>query len=207
MKKLQLNFMLVILTLSFSISHAQSDDEKDPSTSKSKLYLGVGLGFAAAGGDIGDEVKTGLNLNFLNLGYRFSETWGATFNISSSGHVLKDNDAAAIGVAYFGIGPMYTVSLSESINWDIKPQYSFGMTGKIVSDDNIVDDIDYKGNGFVFGNSLVFGGGNKGFKFSIDLDYMSGKFNEAKYSGITVDIDEDNKLTNFKLGVGIRYNF
>ena len=84
MKKLQLNFMLVILTLSFSISHAQSDDEKDPSTSKSKLYLGVGLGFAAAGGDIGDELKTGLNLNFLNLGYRFSETWGATFNISSS---------------------------------------------------------------------------------------------------------------------------
>ena len=102
---------------------------------------------------------------------------------------------------------MYTVSLSESINWDIKPQYAFGMTGKFVSDDDIIDDIDYKGNGFIFGNSLVFGGGNKGFKFSIDLDYMSGKFNEAKYSGITIDIDEDNKLTNFKMGVGVRYNF
>ena len=190
-----------------SIGYSQSDDDNDSSVSQSKFYLGVGLGISVPGGDIGEDIKTGVNLNFLNLGYRFSETWGATFNISSSGHVSKDDDDLAIGIAYFGIGPMYTVSLSEKVSWDIKPQYAFNLSGAAEYDGSSITDGDFDGNGFVFGNSVVFGDGGKGFSFSVDLDYMSGKFTEYKTSGITIKYTEDNKITNFKLGVGIRYNF
>ena len=56
-------------------------------------------------------------------------------------------------------------------------------------------------------NSLVFGNGGKGFSFSVDLDFLTGKFTEVSGPGGTVEIDEDNSLANFKLGAGVRYNF
>ena len=61
--------ILTLITI-FTISLGYSQD--------SKFYLGVGLGFATAGGDVTDDLdlKTGLNINFLNTGYRFNETWG-----------------------------------------------------------------------------------------------------------------------------------
>lgn len=192
------NLLTFIMVMLVSIGYSQSE---------SKFYLGVGLGISTPGGDVGEDLKTGVNLNFLNLGYRFSETWGATFNLSSSGHVSKDDDDLAVGIAYFGIGPMYTVSLSEKVSWDIKPQYAFNLSGAVEYDGSSIADGDFDGNGFVFGNSVVFGDGGKGFCFSVDLDYMSGKFTEYKESGITIKYTEDNKITNFKLGVGIRYNF
>lgn len=195
-----------------SIGYSQSDDENDSSVSQSKFYLGVGLGLSVPGGDIGEDIKTGLNFNFLNLGYRFSETWGATFNFSSSGHISKDDEDVSVGIGYLGIGPMYTVNLSERVYWDIKPQYAFNLSAAFAADGSVSDDLTLqKGTGFVFGNSLVFGDGGKGFNFSIDLDYMSGKFKEITLLGVTVDIDDisgaQNAITNFKLGVGIRYNF
>ena len=200
------------MVMLLSIGYSQSDDENDSSVSQSKFYLGVGLGLSVPGGDIGEDIKTGLNFNFLNLGYRFSETWGATFNFSSSGHISKDDEDVSVGIGYLGIGPMYTVNLSERVYWDIKPQYAFNLSAAFAADGSVSDDLTLqKGTGFVFGNSLVFGDGGKGFNFSIDLDYMSGKFKEITLLGVTVDIDdisgEQNAITNFKLGVGIRYNF
>jgi hypothetical protein len=206
------NLFTIIMVMLVSIGYSQSDDENDSSVSQSKFYLGVGLGLSAPGGDNGEDIKTGLNFNFLNLGYRFSETWGATFNFSSSGHISKDDEDLSVGIGYLGIGPMYTVNLSERVYWDIKPQYAFNLGAAFAADGSVSDDVTLqKGTGFVFGNSLVFGDGGKGFNFSIDLDYMSGKFKEISVLGVTVDIDDisgaQDAITNFKLGVGIRYNF
>jgi hypothetical protein len=36
---------------------------------------------------------------------------------------------------------------------------------------------------------------------------MAGKFTEYSTPGGTFDIDDYNSLANFKLGVGVRYNF
>ena len=193
--------ILFVLILIFTISLGYSQD--------SKFYLGVGLGFATAGGDVADEfdLKTGLNINFLNTGYRFNETWGVTVNLSSSGHKIEDYDSA-VGVGAFSFGPMYSVSLG-SFSWDIKPQYAI-LSGVIRGDEAAaigLEDVEYSGNGFVFGNSLVFGNGGKGFSFSVDLDFLPGKFTEVSGPGGTVKIDEDNSLANFKLGAGVRYNF
>ena len=206
------NLFTFIMVMLVSIGYSQSDDDNDSSVSQSKFYLGVGLGMSSAkfAESEASDLKTGLNMNFLNLGYRFSETWGATFNLSSSGHIQKDDDTVAVGIAYLGIGPMYTVSLSERVYWDIKPQYAFNLTATTVEDGVSGDTVLEKGTGFVFGNSLVFGDGGKGFSFSIDLDYLSGNFKQVTDGGVSFDLDDldlDGGITNFKLGAGIRYNF
>ena len=199
MKKVLLLFAIV--TLSAMQSFAQD----------SKFYIGIGAGYASAGGDASDDVNAegGINLNFLNIGYRFNESWGLTANLGSSGHAIENTDSA-IGIGVFSFGPMYTVSLSESISWDLKPQYAASMKGVFSGDDASAigfDDLEYSGNGFMFGNSLVFGDGSKGFDFSIDLDYLMGKFTEVSGPGGSADIDEDNSFNSFKIGVGVRYNF
>jgi hypothetical protein len=61
------------------------------------------------------------------------------------------------------------------------------------------------GNGFLFGNSLVFGNCGSGFGFSLDFDYLLGSFNEGTLSGITIDNDEN--YNSLKIGIGLRYNF
>ena len=67
--------ILYTVTLIFTISLGYSQE--------SKAYLGVSLGMAIPGGDMGEDVKTGLDIGFLNFGYRFSEKWGATLNLVS----------------------------------------------------------------------------------------------------------------------------
>ena len=198
MKKVLL--LLAFVTLSAVQSFAQD----------SKFYIGIGAGYATVGGDSADGVSDGgINLNFLNTGYRFNESWGLTANLGSSGFAIDDTDSA-IGVGIFSFGPMYTISLSESIYWDLKPQYAASMKGVFRGDDveaTVLGDLEYSGYGFMFGNSLVFGDGSKGFDFSIDLDYFTGKWNEISVSGVSLDIDEENSINSFKIGVGVRYNF
>jgi hypothetical protein len=81
------------------------------------------------------------------------------------------------------------------------------MKAKYADDSGAIDDVELSGNAFIFANSLVFGDGGSGFAFSIDLDYLSGKFTELEVLGDSVDIDDENKMNNFKIGVGLRYNF
>ena len=190
--------IILILVTIFTISLGYSQD--------SKAYLGISLGVAIPGGDIADNVNTGIDLGFINFGYRFSENWGATLNLVSSGHTVDSDfvDDVALGVAYFGLGPMYTTSISDNISWDIKPQIALGLTAVEKADG--YDDQTYKGNGFILGNSLVFGT-EKGFKFSINLDYFTGKITELDNGTGTYDIDDDNGINKLSLGVGLRYNF
>lgn len=193
MKKL---FLTALAVFAFGFTNAQ----------ESKAYLGVSVGIAMPGGIVADDLglKTGLNLGFINFGYRFSESWGATVNLSSSGFAVKDTDGA-IGVATFSVGPMYTAKLGENISLDLKPQYALSMVGK-TSGFGDEDNATYKGNGIVLGSSLNFGI-SKGIKFSINLDYTAGKFTKAEYAGETASIEDDNKINSLALGAGIRYNF
>lgn len=188
--------IILIIIAIFTISLGYSQD--------SKAYLGVSLGVAIPGGDTGEDLKTGIDLGFINFGYRFTENWGATLNLVSSGYTIDDVDDVAVGVAYFGLGPMYTTSISDNISWDIKPQIALGLTG-VSAEDGYADET-FTGNGFVLGNSLVFGT-EKGFKFSINLDYLTGKFTEYDDGVDTYDIDDDNGFNKLSLGVGVRYNF
>ncbi len=85
--------IILIIIAIFTISLGYSQD--------SKAYLGVSLGVAIPGGDTGEDLKTGIDLGFINFGYRFTENWGATLNLVSSGYTIDDVDDVAVGVAYF----------------------------------------------------------------------------------------------------------
>ena len=198
MKKLILLFSVVFLTT----TALQAQD--------SKFYLGIGVGYATASGDMADSdqygAESGVNLKFIDMGYRFNETWGVTVGLASSGHGVEDYDAdeVAFGVAHFAIGPMYTTTLG-SASWDIKPQLALSYVGK--EDGDLAYDATIKGSAFILGNSFVFGDGGQGFAWSIDVDYRMGNFKEAEEDGVTTDIDPDLSFNNLTLGVGLRYNF
>ncbi len=193
MKKLILLLSVVFLTT----TALQAQD--------SKFYLGVGAGLATMGGDIndGDAYKgTGLNINFINMGLRFNESWGITANLSSSGFALKDADGA-FGAGVFSAGPMYSMPFGN-MTWDIKPQIILGLSGVWTDTDTLFDDATMKGGGFVLGNSFVMGEG-KGFTWSIDVDYVMGNYDEIEDYSAQLDID--SSFNSLKIGVGVRYNF
>lgn len=191
MKKLLLTAFTVF---AFSFANAQ----------ESKVYLGVSVGVAFPGGDGTEYLNgSGLNLGLINFGYRFTKSWGATLNLTSSGFAYKDNDGAALGVGVFSVGPMYTAKLGDKMSLDLKPQYAFSIAGKTKGLDE-VDEATFKGSGLVLGSSLNFGI-TKGFKFSINLDYTTGKFKEVEAGGETFSLDD--KISSLALGAGLRYNF
>ena len=191
--------IILIIVLALFSYNANAQD--------SKFYIGIGAGYATAGGEVLEGVNGGYSLNFLNLGLRFNETFGITANLSSTGHTIEDVDDVAFGIGTFSVGPMISFPISDNVSWDLKPQYAISIKGIYANDSGTIDDVKFSGNGFIFANSLVFGDGGSGFAFSIDLDYLSGKFTEIEALGESVDFDDENKLNNFKIGVGLRYNF
>ncbi len=192
-------FILLLTVVFLSISALQAQE--------SKFYLGVGAGYASAGGeDFSDSYKGGIHINFLNMGYRFNESWGVTANLGSAGHSIDGSDSA-MGIGAFSVGPMYSIPVG-SASWDFKPQYAFSMKGVYRGDEIAalgLEDVELSGSAFILGNSFVFGDGGKGFSWSIDVDYLMGNFDEASIGGITVDDDSD--YSSLRLGVGVRYNF
>ena len=67
--------------------------------------------------------------------------------------------------------------------------------------------MELKGSAFILGNSFVFGDGGKGFTWSIDVDYRMGTIKEFELDGETADLEDDLKVNNLSIGVGLRYNF
>ena len=167
---------------------------------ESKVYLGVGAGASFGGGDIYEDASTGIHLTLINVGVRFSEQWGATLNLHSFGHNIDDVADSTLGVGALTVGPMYTASLGGNLKWEIKPQIALSVAGK---QKTLFGDFDIdKGNGFVIGNSILFGSGN-GFQLSANLDYVSGKITEVE----GIEVDEENGYSLFNIGIGLRYNF
>ena len=178
----------------------------------SNFYIGVSAGYATPGGNsLEDGPEPGIDFGFAHRGYRFSENWGFVANLNSSGHTVEDLDDVAFGMAYIGVGPMYSLEVSDNMVLDVKPQLALNMTGVVTDDSSLSsDDVIFRGSGYVLGTSLVFGTG-QGFAFSVNVDYVTGTWKEVEYLGETVDykdgIGSDDMASQFKLGVGLRYNF
>ena len=197
MKKLLLSLITMIVFNSVNAQETKIQKE-------SKAYLGVSIGVAFPGGYGSENLNgSGINLGLINFGYRFSKNWGTTLNLTSSGFKYKNIDGAAFGVGILSVGPMYTASLGKKMSLDIKPQYAFSVAGKTKGLDAL-DSATIKGTGIVLGSSINFGI-TKGFKFSINLDYNSGKWKEIEAGGETLELNE--KFNSLALGAGLRYNF
>lgn len=195
------NFLLISLVslLTFS-SNAQ----------ESKAFLGVSAGISFPGGASMEGIEDGIDLGFINFGYRFNQNWGATINLISSGHTIENVSDIAVGVGYWGIGPIYSLLINNNIVYDFKPQLALGMLAAYADDSGLIDDYEIKGNGFVLGNSLIFGEA-RGFKFSFNLDYLFGNWKEMEVGNISYDIEDDlgldTEVSKLSIGLGVRYNF
>ena len=156
-------FFAVLATLSTTLSAQES-----------KAYLGVSIGYSIPGGESMEGINDGLELGFVNFGYRFSENIGATLNLNSSGHTIEDVDDVNVGVAYFSFGPMFSQLLSDKFSIDFKPQYAPSLVAAYTDDSGeIYEDTELRGGAFVIANSIVFGN-SKGFGFSINQDLLFG---------------------------------
>ena len=175
MKKVLLVFAVV--TLSAMQSFAQD----------SKGYIGVSVGLAAPMGDTADGIDSGLELGLINFGYRFNETWGATFNWGASGHQSSSDDEITVGLGYLAIGPMISFGAL-----DIKPQYAF--VSAVAEGYGIKDTVDSE-SGFILGATYNFSLGGK-WGIAANADYLN-------FTG--EDYDEADSI--FKLSVGLKYNF
>ena len=194
MKKIILT-MAVVLTAIFASAQETSND--------SKGYIGVSIGAAFPGGDLGDDAETGLNLGFINFGYRFDKNWGVTLNWGGTAFSDKNESSVIYGVGYLAIGPMWSIPLNNNIVLDLKPQYA------ITS--GIIDTGDYgygkltldKSSGFMLGSSVNFSLA-KHWALSLNLDYLSTKFNEYD-DGIIYLPKQDVSIFNTSLG--FQYKF
>ena len=196
-------FFAVLATLSTTLSAQESN-----------AYLGVSIGYSTPGGESMEGINDGLELGFVNFGYRFSENIGATLNLNSSGHTIEDVDDVNVGVAYFSFGPMFSQLLSDKFSIDFKPQYAPSLVAAYTDDSGeIYEGTELRGGAFVIANSIVFGN-SKGFGFSINQDLLLGKWNSAKINGESFDLgsdlgydEDDKKITKFTVSFGVRYNF
>ena len=198
MKKIILT-MTVVLTA--TLTNAQETSKE--TSNDSKGYIGVSIGAAFPGGDLGDAAETGLNLGFINFGYRFDKNWGVTLNWGGTSFSDKDESSVIYGVGYLAIGPMWSIPLNNNIVLDLKPQYA------ITS--GIIDTGDYgnrkltldKSSGFMLGSSVNFSLA-KHWALSLNLDYLSTKFNEYD-DGIFSIPKKDVSIFNTSLG--FQYKF
>ncbi|MDA9127469.1 hypothetical protein N9J65_01275 [Flavobacteriaceae bacterium] len=176
-------------------------------------YLAVNVGASFSGGELLEEVDPGTGLDFnLNAGLRvnvddFPVGIGAVLTYGASASSFEDDggDTAGFGAGYLGAGPLLTLEVVENFAWDIKPQYVFSLAGVLDYEGGDFD-ATLKGSGWMLGQSFVFGT-DQGFKFSVNLDYLSGKYDSIEVDGESIDIDSDNSYSHFTIGVGARYNF
>ena len=155
----------------------------------SKGYVGVSVGLAMPTGDLADVANTGVDLGFINAGYRFNETWGATLNWGATGHSIEDNfGGGSVGIGYLGIGPMISFG-----NFDFKPQYAFASYKE--ENDTFGETDDNFDSAFIIGTTYNFPLGSGNWGMAANLDYFTFK----------MDGGDANNM--FKLSVGVQYKF
>ena len=174
MKKLVLLFTIATL----SVTHSFAQD--------SKGYIGASIGLALPMGDTADGIDPGLELNLINAGYRFNETWGITMNWGANAHKAKEDSEITAAFGYLGIGPMISFG-----GFDIKPQYAFA-SGVI---EGYGEKLTYDGSGFILGGT---------YNFSLSDHW--GIATNADYSSFKMD-DAEESDSFFKLSIGIQYRF
>lgn len=189
MKKIILNALLLC---AFSFANAQ----------ESKGYIGVSFGASFPSGDLTNinDASTGINLGLINAGYRFTDTFGVTFNWGATAYSFDDyGDDTTFGIGYLALGPMFSFPLSSKIGVDLKPQIAF-TTGVI--DYGTYSSDTNTSTGLLLGSSINFPIADH-WGLVLNFDYLSAKFNEVDGERM----DSNYKASAFNTSLGIQYKF
>ena len=96
---------------------------------------------------------------------------------------------------------MYTISVNQSLFLDIKPMYVPSMVA-VYSGTEGLNNFLIKGTGILLGNSLVFGE-SRGFKFSINVDYLFGNWKKVSVDEVTIPYSQysyDSEISKLNIG-------
>ena len=196
----------LLLTAAFALILTHSSTAQD-----SNGYVGISVGAAIPLGDSADSTNTGLELGFINAGYRFNETWGVTANWGQITSKADKKTATPLGtidqaisskINYFAIGPMITFG-----NFDFKPQFAFSSYKTKVKITSDIEDLDIINNDSSNDSSIdVDQLWILGTTYNLDL---GGKFGLAcNLDYVFIKVDGSSKYHNLlKVSVGFNYRF
>ena len=156
------------------------------SAQESKGYVGVSFGASIPMGDFGKESKTGIDVGFINAGYRFNETWGATLNWGATTNSFKEG-SGSVGIGYLAIGPMISFG-----DFDFKPQYAFSSAVSKIDGSSDID-VDLE-NSWIIGTTYNYAlSSNWGLAGNLDF--------------FTFKVKDGDQQSSVKISVGIQYKF
>jgi len=99
---------------------------------KRKGYIGLSIGPSIPISDFGDETagsaKTGIQLNLVNFGYRFSENFGITATWFGAANPLAIDAIDPWAYGGLMVGPLLSFPLSEKAEWDFRPMIGYSVT-------------------------------------------------------------------------------
>jgi hypothetical protein len=170
-------------------------------------YVGLSVGvnmpmgqFASKSGtdvkNIPGYAKTGVQLNLINFGYRFTDHIGICGSILAAKNDIDIADIDPWGYGAIMVGPLFTFPIDNRIDWDLRPMLGYSIVNL---SDHGVD------NGNEQTSSLGLSLGTM-FRFHItksvsltvngDYFYTKAKFSKAGF---------DAKITTLSIGGGVAF--
>lgn len=165
-------------------------------------FIGISLGPSMPVGDYADKslgnsgagfAKNGIGFTPINFGYKFGKNFGISALWSGAAHSV-DIDGIDATWSYGGVmaGPMYSISLNEKLDIDLR-----GMVGFVSATADLKEYENNEGTGVSIdlGTSLRYNFATK-WCFLISADFFTSKpkMNEGK-----------QKMSSFNIGMGIAY--
>lgn len=105
--------------------------EKPPKSNDRKGYIGLTIGTSIPVGDFADKrvgiANTGVQINLINFGYRFSENVGIAATWFGAANPIDDDNAKPWSFGGIMVGPLFTFPLSKEVVWDIRPMVGYSL--------------------------------------------------------------------------------
>ena len=191
---------LVLVALTFIIINLSAQDDRR------RAWIGITLGPSVPVGDFGSTdlkessgfASTGLNINLVNFGYRFTDNIGVTASWFGCAHELDlPSGAGFTGSWSYGgimVGPLISIPVSEKVDFNLRPMLGFSTANLEIEGFGSESD---SGTAFNMGAGLRVAFANR-WGLLANMDYYSQKANIA---------DVDYKINTLNFSLGIAYLF
>lgn len=181
---------------------------------KKKGYVGLTVGPSIPIGRFANEskgrVKTGAHFNLINFGVLFSENIGISANVFGATNPMDSEDYFfdynsknyyLDPAFYFGLttGPMFTIPISEKVNWDFKPMmgYTFNILYSYFYYEEPIISLAYN-----FGTQCRFHLSNI-ISLLVTADYL-GTTPLVSSNDYDIIYNKNIQTVNFGIGIGFR---
>lgn len=167
-----------------------------------KGYIGLSIGPSFPVGDFASYgyAKTGIHINLINFGYRFSENVGLSATWFGAANPLDVPGYSPWSYGGLMAGPLLSFPLSEKLEWDFRPM--IGFSSAMLPDSKLGTER-AASFAFNFGTVLRINVGNK-VAVLWSADYYSTKARFENYIGNNIPYEQNIGTISFGFGVAYR---